>query len=177
MFDSIAGHPRIARPGRWPAIAFVLTAHALLCAAVLQVQWSPPTGPDRYVEFRVFGGVNRGRSASTTAPTLDPDRTSSCSFGCPRLMLRAPVDTPARPTDLCAPVERVVGVHGRVLVRYTVDAKGRARLLHVLNPDAPASLVESVRDYLEGCPFEPATVGLRAVSSTVTQIFRFEPPR
>jgi hypothetical protein len=100
--------------------------------------------------------------------------------------LRAEVWVPAgpqtapRPSDYCLPrepempelaVER--NITGRVEVSYTVDADGVVGEVALLS-DAPLVLSRAVRGWLQGCLFEPATLGSKRMPARVTQTFVFK---
>lgn len=97
-----------------------------------------------------------------------------------RLEVRVPsITTAPRPSDYCVPrepempeqaVER--SITGRVEVSYEVDADGVVSSI-ALERDAPLLLSRSVKSWLQGCLFEPATQDGRRVPARVKQAFVF----
>jgi TonB family protein len=84
------------------------------------------------------------------------------------------------PAPACHPAQpvmperaRLMGITGRVVVRYVVHADGGVSDVRSLLPETPAVLGEAVEHWLLECRHRPAMVDGRPVSVHVTQMFTF----
>jgi TonB family protein len=85
-----------------------------------------------------------------------------------------------QPSSACRPPQpampeqaRAAGITGRVLVHFVVHADGHVGEIRSLDPSTPRVLVEAVRAWLEGCPYQPALLSGQAVSAKISQSFNF----
>ena len=77
------------------------------------------------------------------------------------------------PAPLMPSAARLGGITGRVLVQFVVHGDGHVGEVRSLDPRSPQILVEAVRAWIEGCPFQPALRGGRPVSVKMSQPFNF----
>jgi protein TonB len=84
-----------------------------------------------------------------------------------------------RPTPRCAPprmpeAARRMGITGAVVARYVVEPDGTVSSVEIVNPSAPATLIDAVRAWLSACRFEPASIGGQTARVRMTQPFLFK---